>query len=99
MSRDADADPIRTGEIHAFYVHPDHWHKGIGRALWEYARTTELAGYRDVTAWTLADNALGRAAYERLGFRLDPPDAGGQITKSWEGVPLQQVRYRFPIAG
>ena len=96
MSRDDDADPIRTGEIWAFYVHPDHWSKGVGRALWDYARTTEFAGYRDVTVWTLLDNRIGRAAYVRLGFRLDLPHEGGMITRNWEGVPLKQVRYRYP---
>src|SRR5262245_23629433 len=39
-SRDPDAVETATGEILAIYVHPNHWHGGVGRSLMRAALST-----------------------------------------------------------
>ena len=34
--RDADVDPDETGEIWGIYLAPEHWRRGVGRALCRY---------------------------------------------------------------
>src|SRR5262245_45641181 len=37
-ARDEDVDREKTAELMVMYVHPDHWRRGIGSAIWELAR-------------------------------------------------------------
>lgn len=56
-----------------FYVHPDHWGRGLGGRL--YRRTLERARDRDLgelNLWVLEDNPRSRTMYEQLGWRLVP---------------------------
>jgi ribosomal protein S18 acetylase RimI-like enzyme len=90
-SRDADAAPS-TGEIWALYVDPDHWRRGVGRALWTHAGAWfARAGFQDVTLWVLDANTAARAFYEALGFARDP---GGRRTVSRHGAALPHARLR-----
>lgn len=92
-TRDEDVDPARVAEVHALYVHPAHWRRGVGGQLLQ-AAIDELAadGYDTATLWTLAESAASRAFYEAQGWCTD-----GVVTpwEAWDGVPL--VRYRIGL--
>src|ERR1700691_3096251 len=68
-SRDADADPGRTGEVGAIYLRPGSIGQGLGRLLMD-AVVSGLAGlgYADATLWVLDENARARRFYERAGW-------------------------------
>lgn len=88
-SRDADA-ASGTGEIGALYVDPAHWRSGAGTALVDQVRrAATAAGYRSLTLWVLASNAIGRAFYERSGFTSD----GATKTEVRGTYSLFEVRY------
>jgi ribosomal protein S18 acetylase RimI-like enzyme len=89
--RDADAAAGSTGELYALYVSTGCWRQGVGQALCQRAFTSLVElGYREVTAWVLADNARARAFYERIGLRRD----GAEKKESYGGRELREVRYR-----
>lgn len=66
-SRDTDAGPD-TAELIGLYVHPLHWRKGVGRALWVAVAEQVDARYAATTLWVLRDNIRGRRFYESVGF-------------------------------
>jgi ribosomal protein S18 acetylase RimI-like enzyme len=89
-SRDEDAGPD-TAELSAFYVDPDRWRGGIGRALLDTALAQlRSAGWEEVTLWVLAANHPARAFYATLGFTTDG------ATGDWNGI--RQVRMQLPLA-
>jgi GNAT superfamily N-acetyltransferase len=90
-SRDADADPGRTGEIGAIYLRPQSIGRGVGRLLMEaaVAGLAEL-GYADATLWVLDGNARARRFYERAGWAPD----GAVLTDDSRGFAIHEVRYR-----
>jgi ribosomal protein S18 acetylase RimI-like enzyme len=93
QSRDKDGRPT-TGEVLAMYVSPQKWRRGVGNALWEYARTSlQEAGYSDVTLWVFELNYSARQFYEKIGFTLDR-----EIQKTVErgSKTFNVVRYRYP---
>lgn len=94
-SRDPDAVPLRTGELYALYLHPEHWGTGAGTRLWQGMRGW-LVGeeFAEVTLWVLEGNARGRAFYERVGFELE---AGAVKALEREGTVLPEVRYRLAL--
>jgi GNAT superfamily N-acetyltransferase len=80
-------DPVDAtlGELDTIAVHPDHWRRGIGKALMVVALEFLAAdGYRAAVVWTLAGYERGRAFYEATGWTLD----GGVRDDG------RQVRYR-----
>lgn len=90
-SRDADAEPA-TREIMTFYVAPDCWSRGIGRALCqECCRIAQRDDTRALTLWTLTGNTAGRRFYSAMRFR---EDAGATRPYERHGLSLTQVRYR-----
>lgn len=93
-SRDADSDPAMVGEVHAIYLDPDAWGRGIGRDLMaESVRVLAEAGYRQATLWVLDTNTRARRFYEAAGFAVD----GASKDDSRNGVVLSEVRYRRPL--
>jgi ribosomal protein S18 acetylase RimI-like enzyme len=57
------------GYILRLYVHPDHREQGLGRQLFEQAHEELVThGVRRLYAMVLAENDLGAAFYESLGF-------------------------------
>lgn len=86
-----DDDMPGAGEVLAIYVHPDHWSRGLGRALMSDALVElDALGQRPVTLWVLRDNARARAFYQRAGFIPD----GSEHVYEAGGVPVPEVRYR-----
>jgi GNAT superfamily N-acetyltransferase len=93
-TRDADQDPVRTGEVAAIYLHPDAWGQGLGRQLMAATLANlAAAGYRDATLWVLRDNARARRFYSQAGWAAD----GASKTDDVDGFPLLEVRYRRPL--
>ena len=88
-SRDRGASAAE-GEIVALYVHPDHWRRGVGRALVESSlERLATAGYSEAIVWTLAHSPRNLAFYVALGFERD----GGIQRRPSFGSPLE-VRFR-----
>jgi ribosomal protein S18 acetylase RimI-like enzyme len=96
QSRDSDA-LSSTGEVWAIYVDPPYWRRGVGRLLWQHAKTQLInSGFVDVTLWVLKDNTQAIAFYEALGCVLDP---GSEKTITLGGVELPEVRFRNRLDG
>lgn len=92
-SRDSDR-VVNEGEVMALYVHPDHWRRGVGRALVDGA-VAEIAatGHAEAIVWTLAESPRNIAFYEALGFALD----GGSQRRPNFGSTLE-VRLRASLS-
>ena len=56
---------VKDEFIDQLYVHPDHWRKGIGKLLLEFAREMHP---EHIWLYTLQSNTNGRAFYEKNGF-------------------------------
>jgi GNAT superfamily N-acetyltransferase len=54
--------------IDQLYIHPDHWRRGIGSALLEFARRQSP---QHLWLFTLQVNLNARAFYERRGFTAE----------------------------
>jgi ribosomal protein S18 acetylase RimI-like enzyme len=93
--RDTDADP-KTAELFSIYVHPAHWRRGVGTALWRALIPNVVGQYKDIILWTLRDTRGARRFYERLGFIHED---GVQRTQDWHNPPLPEVKYRRPLVG
>jgi len=96
-SRDPDAAST-TGEVWAIYVAPEHWGRGVGRALWNRGESwLEVSGFLDVTLWVLKDNERALGFYESVGFALD---AGQKKEIELGGARLLEIRLRrrLPVA-
>ena len=92
-SGDTDAGDT-TGELDAFYVDPQSWGRGTGRALLEAATSAlQEAGFADATLWTAAENHRPRRIYEAAGWRQDGADRQREIG----GVSFVEVRYRVQL--
>lgn len=93
-SRDPDA-PASEAEVYAIYLAPEAMGRGVGRALFEHARTlARERGYGSLTLWVLDANARARRFYERAGLG----DDGGRKVDTLQGAELPHVRYRGVIA-
>ncbi|WP_416362963.1 GNAT family N-acetyltransferase [Pseudomonas sp. NFX183] len=93
-SRDEDAAAQNVGEVMAIYVVAEHWHTGVGLALWN-AGLQYLAeqGFEQLTLWVLARNERAVRFYRRVGC---VEEAGSERTLERGGVQLVEVRYRLP---
>ena len=94
-TRDADLDAVQIGEVGGVYVLPEHWGRGIGRALMERAvQTLRSAGFSAAMLWTLERNARTRRFYEVAGWRPN----GGRNTLNL-GAEVSVIRYRRELGG
>jgi len=92
-SADPDATD-ETGELDGFYVAPERWGLGVGRALLESAvATLRAAGFRDATLWTAVENHRPRRIYEVAGWGVD----GADRRRTFGGVSFVEVRYRLAL--
>ncbi len=97
-SRDETESCETVGEITSLYVDPEHWRKGLGRAL--YTATVARAsqrGFQELVLWVLEENHAARRFYERMGLHRD---AGAGFTRGFGGgVELSEIRYRVRLQG
>ena len=79
-----------TGEIMSLYVRPADFHKGYGRALFEFV-TDRLreSGFSEQYLWVLEENRRARAFYEAKGFYAN----GEKTTHNIGGKELAKVKY------
>jgi GNAT superfamily N-acetyltransferase len=90
LAEDADGEVVGVltvggDELHAIYVDPAHWGRGVGQALLERAEEL-LAETCDVAVLTcMVGNARARRFYERNGWELGEtlvePHFGGESTE------------------
>jgi len=93
-SRDGDAHDA-VGELSALYVDPSAQGAGLGTRLLADATTRlRASGFTIATLWVFEENGLGRAFYERHGWRPDPEGVGREGA-DWHGPAL---RYRIDLA-
>lgn len=60
-----------SAEIHALYVHPDHWGAGTGKRLFEAAaENLQAKGYNHLLVRTLRDDPIPNGFYKKMGFDL-----------------------------
>jgi ribosomal protein S18 acetylase RimI-like enzyme len=79
------------GQLYAINLDPDHWRRGIGRAL--VRRVTEALralGYDEAVLWVVPENQRARALYESEGWAAD----GAESTDDIMGVTVTDIRYR-----
>ncbi len=88
-SEDDDALPL-TGELDAFYTHPQFWGQGAGKVLMEHTlkKAKELKFTR-MTLWTEERNQRPRRFYQLAGWRYE----GKSREREYKGAALQEVRY------
>jgi len=92
-SRDGDADAT-VGELCALYVDPVAQGAGVGtRLLADAIARLRASGFLRATLWVFEENGLGRAFYERHGWRPDPEGIGRESAE-WHGPAL---RYRIDL--
>jgi ribosomal protein S18 acetylase RimI-like enzyme len=88
--RDQNA-AVDDSEIWALYAAPRAWSKGVGRQLWQAARTRLIEqGYQQRHLWVLAQNARAIRFYQAAGFAMDHASA-----KTFElgGVWVEEIRF------
>ena len=90
-SRDADARAAE-GELYSLNVDPDHWGRGVGRALLA-ASLAHLEGraFGTLVLWVVAQNVRARRMYESEGWVVD----GVSAEEEFDGAPVAIVRYRL----
>lgn len=79
-----------AGELWALYVEPEHWARGLGRALVAAARE-RLAGrgHHRAVLWVLERNARAERFYRADGWAPD----GARRTETIWGIAATDVRY------
>ena len=85
--------PNCDSELWAIYVHPKHSREGAGHALFNYFKA-ELCrlGKRKLCVWTLKENNLAKAFYEKQGGAL----FGSKHIKIGDQT-LPEVGYEFAL--
>ncbi|MGU9857405.1 N-acetyltransferase family protein [Pseudomonas sp. LF245] len=93
--RDEDAVVGESGEVMAIYVLAEHWHTGVGLALWEAGvQQLKAQGFQRLTLWVLAGNERAIRFYRRAGC---VEEAGSERTLERGGVTLVELRYQMPL--
>ena len=85
-------DEEGVGELNSFYVDPDAWGQGVGRALLS-ASVSGLheMGFVEAKLWTAELNYRPRRFYELAGWELE----GGRRTRSLGEREFVELRYRI----
>ncbi|MCR6484841.1 GNAT family N-acetyltransferase [Amycolatopsis sp. OK19-0408] len=80
-------------QLFALYVLPEHWGRGVGRAL--HDRVVEDLSGDSAILWVLATNERAKAFYVRQGWVAD---GASQTETIDEGrVTLEELRFRRPL--
>lgn len=91
--RDDDLEMACTGEIWGIYLHPEHWRKGVGRILCNFALRELLErSYEEVVLWVFEGNEYARKFSEAMGFSAD-----GASKTLEPGARLKAIRYHRRI--
>jgi RimJ/RimL family protein N-acetyltransferase len=79
------------GQLYAINLDPDHWGKGLGRALLR-AATDELAarGFKRLVLWVVPENARARKLYESEGWTTEGVIREEEVF----GVTVAEIRYQ-----
>lgn len=86
----AIGDDRMTGEVHAIYVDPQMWGRGMGSALLAFAELgLAKRGLSHGRLWAFSANRRARAWYESRGWRHD----GTEKMIDLDGTPVPEVRY------
>jgi ribosomal protein S18 acetylase RimI-like enzyme len=85
-----DDGPL-SGEVHALYVDPSAWGRGVGRLLVAEARTyLGLLGFDAAVLWVLVGNHRAERFYRLDGWL---PDGRRRTDKVW-GLIVEETCYR-----
>jgi GNAT superfamily N-acetyltransferase len=89
-----DPDISNAGELYAIYVHPDSWHRGVGRVLIHDARR-RLAeqGFSEAVLWVLVGNERAERFYRTDGWEPD----GHRRRQEVQGITVDEIRYTRPL--
>jgi GNAT superfamily N-acetyltransferase len=88
-------DDERRGELMALYVDPDHWGRGIGRALLQDARARLAAdGFAEGRLWAFAGNDRAERFYRSDGWTRDGRRRQAEV---W-GVTVSEIGYRRTLS-
>lgn len=79
-----------AGELAAFYVDPQAWGTGLGRALIIEAERRLAERHAVAGLWVLAGNVRARRFYEAGGWRADGTERDDRVFD----VPVVEARYR-----
>ncbi len=91
---DEDLDAATVAELPTLYVHPDVWHRGLGRSLCTAGlRRAKERGFETLILWSIETNTRADAFYTRFGFARDA------VTKvvDWPHDLLIARRYRITL--
>ena len=85
-----DPDRPGAGELYAIYVDPNHWGRGLGRALIDAARRGFVDQHlEDAVLWMLVGNQRADRFYRIDGWRPD----GQRRMQEIHGIDVDEVRY------
>ena len=83
-----------VGEIYRFFVAPECWGKGVGKALMQRAlEQLHVAGFETAILWVHADNRRARRFYEAAGWRPD----GAERDEEAFGHVVKELRHRISL--
>lgn len=89
-----ESDDGGWGEVHAIYVHPEHWGQGHGHRLMLAGEDwLRQLGFERALLWVLEDNERGRSFYERQGWKRGRPYRLEDIG----GTQVGEVRYESEL--
>ncbi|MDQ3981063.1 MAG: GNAT family N-acetyltransferase [Actinomycetota bacterium] len=92
-ARDDDLDAAADAEVYGFYLHPESWGRGAGRALMDHVKEDlRQRGFRSVALWVVQRNERAQAFYGALGFSPD-----GRDDKLCIGAPEYRLRGTLPV--
>ena len=83
----------RPNFVRMLFIHPDHMQQGLGRQLWEAARSHLEAIHPTVATVELNASPFARGFYGRLGFAplsKEYAHKGGRVTRMACWLPARQ---------
>ena len=82
------------GELNTLYLHPNHWRKGLGLALFDATKTAMREhSCQKIQLWVAAENRNARAFYEKIGLKLDNKTK----TETIGTTPIKELCYRLDL--
>ena len=91
-----DSSVPNAGILHALYVEPAVWGRGVGRLLMAEARDRlQRQGFLEGVLWVLVGNQRAQRFYRVDGWL---PDGSRRDQEVW-GITVDEIRYRRPLRG